>query len=165
MTTATLTTETLTAAINKSHAKTISELWRFLGHKSAISGSQSKKIRELVPTADALLAANKAGKPVQVVAAAKAPTTNVTKGTKIGGYRAGSDYATIYAEGNKGFTDVDAFITHVAKVLGKAEKLVRYSYYVVAPKKIDAKSPSNRGTHLVNENGTLRIVQNEPVKA
>lgn len=173
MTAATMNAETLTAAINKSNAKTISELWRHLGHQSAISGSQSKKIRGLLPNADAMFAANKSGKPIQaapkpiqVVAAAKTPTTNVSKGTKIGGYRANCAYAAIFAEGNKGFTDRKEFITRMAQRIGKTEEQIRYDFYVVAPKTENAKSPSNRGTMQIREkDGTIRIIQKETVNA
>lgn len=182
-----MTTENLTAAFIKSNAKTISELWRFLGHTAKINGASANKIRTLVPNYAELFEANLNGKPapvepvepvepvaaapapvepvaaapVELVAAAKETTKNVQKGTKIGGYRAASDSAVIFVEGSKGFSSVSEFISRVSKILGKSEKKTLASYYIVAPKP-GARQPTNRGTHLYKDaDGTMRIVEDK----
>ena len=148
MTKEAMTKESLTEAIKKSKATTISGLWKALGHKSAISGSQGKKIRELVPNHQELFEANKKGdlavkeESNQVAVAQKEDATTkeiiapkakkvTVKKEKVGGFRAGSNYAVLFAEGSKEFIDRDELIAKVAKLTGREETLVAFDLTVM----------------------------------
>jgi len=175
-----LTKETLVKAIAESKATTISGVWRHLGHQSAISGGQSKRIKELVTNYMELLEANKNGtvvtaektvQPIQVaqpvaqapeqvtVKAPKTPKTSKTSAPKKakgpGGFRAGSHYAILFAEGSKAFADKSELITRVAKITGRSETLVKYDLDVMKY----TKSKTNAGrTRVEEKNGKIKIV-------
>ncbi len=150
-----LTKEGLVEAIQKSKATTVSGLWKYLGHKSAISGSQSKKIKELVPNHEELFSANKTG---TVVEAEKTPveTNAPASKEKVGGFRNGTHYAILFAEGNKGFIDRKELITKVAQLTGRPEKLVKYDYGVMQC--TAHKSNRNRAKVIEDSEGKVRIV-------
>lgn len=168
----TLTKELLVDAIQKSKATTISGVWRYLGHKSSISGSQGKRIRELVPNHLELLEANKNGTlvqakktPVTVVQAEKTPVTVVKDSTTpapkkekgAGGFRNGSNYAVLFAEGNKEHVTRDQLVARVAKLTNRSEKLVMFDYYVMSNKT----HKSNGGRAMIDETsvtGKVKIV-------
>lgn len=168
----TLTKEILVNAIQKSKATTISGVWKYLGHKSAISGGQSKKIKELVPNHMELLEANKNGTVVaaekiaqpaapaiatKVAVPAKTTTPAETKETGAGGFRAGSNYAILFAEGNKGYTTKAELLARVAKITGRPEKLVGFDYGVMG----SANSKSNGGRAMIDKKtvpGKVKIV-------
>jgi hypothetical protein len=164
----------------KSKATTISGIWKALGHTSAISGGQGKKIRELVPNHLQLLEHNRgvvstaektaqpvtqvaqpvAQAPEQVTATAKAPKTHapkitIEKAKGPGGFRAGSHYAILFAEGSKTFADKSELITRVAKITGRSETLVKYDLDVMKY----TKSKTNGGrARLEEKNGKIKIV-------
>jgi hypothetical protein len=163
-----LTKEILIDAIQKSKATSISGVWKHLGHKSAISGSQGKKIRELVPNHLELFEANKKGitiaasktaqplattvKMVKTVKTAKTP-----KAKGAGGFREGSHYAILFAEGNKGYTTMAELIAKVAKLTNRPEKLVKFDYYVMSNKT----HKSNGGRAMIDTEsvpGKVKIV-------
>jgi hypothetical protein len=152
-----LTKEILIDAIQKSKATSISGIWKQLGHKSAISGSQGKKIRELVPNHLELFEANKKGitivanKTVQPLVkttkVVKTPKTPKAKGA--GGFREGSHYAILFAEGNKGYTTMAELIATVAQLTNRPEKLVKFDYYVMSNKT----HKSNGGRAMIDTEG------------
>ena len=165
----TLTKEILVDAIQKSKATTISGVWKYLGHKSAISGSQGKRIRGLVPNHLELLEANKNGTLVkaektqvkaeetQVKAVTQVPKTHTPKkGKGPGGFRAGSNYAVLFEEGNKGYATRDELITRVAKITGKEERLVKFGLKTVMQY---PNHKSNNGRARIDEYaGKIRIL-------
>lgn len=178
-----LTKEKIIDVISKSKTTTISGIWKYLGHSSAISGGQGKKIRELVPNYLQLLEANKKGTlvtaektaekteapvtvPVQPAVATVTPAAEpgvpkkaVKKEDKpkgAGGFRANTGYAILFAEGSKGFADPDELIKRVAKIKGKEERLVRYDLETVM---YYPSHPSNRGRADVEEkDGKIKII-------
>jgi len=173
----TLTKEILVEAIQKSKATSISGVWKYLGHNSAISGGQSKRIKELVPNHLELLEANKNGTviaaekiaqpvtqvaqpvaqaPEQVTATAKTIKPSAPKKAKgPGGFRASSHYAILFAEGSKTFADKSELITRVAKITGRSETLVKYDLDVMKY----TKSKTNGGrARLEEKNGKIKIV-------
>lgn len=139
----TMTKEILVDAIQKSKATSISGVWKYLGHASAISGSQSRKIKELVPNCLELIEKNKgvftaAEKTVQSVAKvvtpkiAKTPKTQAPKKVPgAGGFRQNSGYAALFAEGSKSYTTKEELIAQVSKITGKSEVKVTFDYGVI----------------------------------
>ena len=73
-------------------------------------------------------------------------------------YREGSLVGTIYREGVKGFKDKDAFIQKIVEMTGKTFDNVKYHVSVIACQRSNPQSPNNRGTKLVQEDGTFYIV-------
>lgn len=141
-----MTNETLIKAIKDSKAITISGLWKHLGHKSAISGSQSKKIREMVPNLQELLDANK-GTPI--VAPAKTETITPqekAKREKIYGFYVDKQYGALVKEASKGFVNRHELVAKVAKMFKTEERLVAIKYYVL----------DNKKGHKTN-NGRVRV--------
>ena len=162
-----LTKEVIVDVIAKSKATSISGIWKALGHSSAISGGQGKKIRELVPNHLELFKANKNGvipaektvqpqtTPALVAKATKAPKITKVKGA--GGFRDGSGYASLFAEGSKGYTTKAELLGKVAKLTGKTEVQVAFAYGVMGS--ID--HPSNKKRAMLDRNtvaGKVKVV-------
>lgn len=171
----TMTKETLIDAFQKSKATTITGVWRYLGHKSAISGRQTSQIRKLVPNYMELLKSNQNATNIK---AEKTPTTGqvptvvtppvvtppvasqVEKTTNkkpkgAGGFRNGSNYSVLFAEGNKDFIALNELVDKVAKLTNRTEKLVMFDYYVMC----NTQHKSNGGRAKVEEkDGKIRIV-------
>ena len=158
----TLTKEILVDAIQKSKETTISGVWKYLGHKSVISGSQGKRIRELIPNHLELLEANKKGTIVnadktQVEIVAKVSETHIpTKEKSAGGFRDGSNYAVLFTEGNKDYITKKELITRVAKLTNRSEVLVGYDYGVMGSKK--SKSNGRANIDRTTVPGKIKIV-------
>ena len=155
-----LTKEVIEDAIVKSKATSISGVWKALGHQSNISGGQGRKIKELLPNCLELLEQNKgvvatAEKTVQPVAKVVTPkivnskVVREKKAKGAGGFRAGSSYETLYTEGNKSYATRDELVSRVAKITGKTEKVILFSFYVMS----NTTHKSNGGRAKVIEQG------------
>jgi len=173
-----MTKEALVEAFQKSKAVTISGVWRYLGHKSAISGSQSKRIKELVPNYMSLLEDSKNGITVQsekipvavqevktttesVVAEVAAPkkTYYVKKAKGAGGIRAGSCLEILFREGSKDFIALDELLEKVAKIKGKSKAKVKNDFTSMNY----PNHTNNRGrADVVEKDGKIKIIV--PVK-
>jgi hypothetical protein len=141
----------------------LTELGRLLGWKK-ISGSQSKRIRSLIPGIEETLKKNVAPKaqeapekkPVEKpaksakskVAAAKKPGKAAGNHVEGNPYRPGSNYALVFDCLSKRGKDQPVsrkeLATEVCKLSGKSEKLVSYDFSVVlSPKKDEAAGHRN----------------------
>ena len=149
----TLTREKIVEVIAKSKAKTITEIWRGLGHKSAIGGGTAKKIRSLVPEHLQMLDANRNG---TIVKAEKTPTVKaevtsvkvavtpetvpakkkgayVKKQKGAGGFRKGSCLEILFIEGSKDFIAKDELFARVAAIMDKSVEKVAKAFDVTMP--------------------------------
>ena len=137
----------------------LSDISRALGYKGAISGSLSKKIRQLVPHIDDLLRGNRAvqeqdKKPTDKPNKKPKSKSADTKPVKASGnhadgnpYRAGSNYAVVFdclaKMGKDKPVSRKDLVKKVCEISGKDEKHVGYDLSVVLSPSKDGKSHRN----------------------
>jgi hypothetical protein len=139
-----LTKDVLVKAFQDSKATSISGVWKHLGHHSAISGSQSKRIKETVPNYLQLIEVNKGlvstavktpvVKTVKVAVVEVAKTTKAVRVPKVkgaGGFRQSSNYATLFAEGSKNYVTKEELIAQVSKITGQSMEKTTFNYGVI----------------------------------
>jgi len=94
-----ITREILVAALEKSHASSLTQLHHALGGKGSVSGSTGKKFKSLVPEIGDLLAKNKGSATAMVRAdkkTARAASSKKYPRSRKNPFREGSSYAVVF---------------------------------------------------------------------
>ena len=138
---------------------TLTQVARSLGiREKKLSGRTSGRLRALLPELDEILRTNR------LAPLASSTESYLQESEKLSPdesdepnpYRPGSMYHGLFREGSKKYWDKRALITHVAKLVGKEERLVAYQIPVLGNP--NQKSNQNRSRIIKDEQGRIKFV-------
>lgn len=145
------------------HPKSISQVYRLLGHAGSIPGSTAKRIRELVPDIDERLKSNKGTQPVAIEKSGKKAAIKKFPRSPSNPFREGSGYGLAYdiLAAHKDGISKEKLIEVYAKASRKNLKRAGYDVAVLLSARTSKTSERHRscadGFWIERENSFLRL--------